>query len=313
MQLRQLRTFLSVATTLSFTRSAEKLHLAQSSVTEQIQALESDLGTALFVRAQRKLALTAAGKRLVDYAKEILALADEARAAVSAAANVASGELFVGGLDTLCVEWLPALLSAYRAECPDVQVLLRSGNSAELHRGLLEGTLDLCFSFGSALAGPELSSLDVGNEPLVVIVPPDHPLSKRAALAPRDLLNEPFLVTQSGCIYRRMFEEAFATTRPQRPAVVAELATLSAICGMVQAGLGCAIVPQLAASRAVADGALIAVPWKGDPPAVPIRVSWNRRQSLRPALKRFIDKARERGVDLRPDVDRRPRASLSRS
>lgn len=313
MRLRQLRTFLSVATTLNFTKSAERLHLAQSSVTEQIQALEADLGTALFVRAQRRLALTAAGRRLVDYAKEILALTDKARAAVTAAANLISGELAVGGLDTLCVEWLPAVLSGYRTDCPDVQVLLRSGNSAELRRGLTEGTLDLCFSFGSTLAGAELSSLTVGDEPLVVILRPDHRLAGRAALAPQHLLAEPFLVTQSGCVYRKMFEEAFAETRPQRPAVVAELASVSAICGMVQAGLGCAIVPRLAASRAVAAGALAAVPWMGDPPAVPIRMSWNRHQSARPALKRFIDRARETFLDLRSDVDLRPRAAPCRS
>jgi DNA-binding transcriptional LysR family regulator len=313
MHFRQLRTFLSVATTLSFTKSAAQLHLAQSSVTEQIQSLESDLGVQLFDRAQRKLALTAAGQRLVEHAKQILALTNEARAAVAEAANAAVGELAVGGLDTLCAEWLPAILSRYETQCPDVQVLLRTGNSAELRHGLMEGTLDVRFSFSSASTDTELSSIEVGREPLVIILPMDHPLSRQRSLTAEDFLDEKFLVTQSGCIYRRMFDDAFATSHPHRPRIVGELAGLSAVCAMVQAGVGCAIVPRLAASRALEDGLVAAVPWIGAEATVPITVSWNRRQSARPALKRFIDTARERFADLRRDADLHPRASLSPS
>src|SRR5215831_12650615 len=82
MQLKHLRTFVAVASTLNLTRAGEKLHLAQSSVTEQIQALESDLGAALFDRSKRKWALTPAGARLLDYAGTIIALSEEARGAV---------------------------------------------------------------------------------------------------------------------------------------------------------------------------------------------------------------------------------------
>ena len=79
MQLRHLRTFAAVASTLNITRAAEQVHLAQSSVTEQIQTLEADLGTALFDRARRGLQLTEAGRRLLEFAEPLLTLADDAR------------------------------------------------------------------------------------------------------------------------------------------------------------------------------------------------------------------------------------------
>lgn len=87
MQLRHLKTFVAVASSLNITRAAERIHLAQSSVSEQIQALEADLDATLFDRTGRKLKLTEAGERLLDHAHELLARADEARAAVTAAAN----------------------------------------------------------------------------------------------------------------------------------------------------------------------------------------------------------------------------------
>jgi DNA-binding transcriptional LysR family regulator len=290
MQPRHLRTFLAVATTRNFTKSAEQLHLAQSSVTEQIQTLETTLGTELFNRTQRRLELTPAGQQLVDYARRILELIDEARVAVAAAGRNATGQIAIGGLETLCAEWLPAAISRYNACCPDVRVILRSANSSELRRHLKDETLDLCFSFGFALDDPELRSEQLAEATLVIIAPGARAGHEHSAA---DLLNESFLVTEAGCIYRRMFDQAFATTLPERPRITAEVGSINAACAMVQSGLGYALVPELAASAALQDGRLSALPWIGKQRTVPITVSWNPRQSMRPALKLFLDAARE--------------------
>lgn len=106
MQLKHLRTFLAVASTLSFTRAGQKVHLAQSSVTEQIQALEADLGVALFERSQRKLALTDAGAALVEYAGAMLALAADARAAVLGSVEVRAG--------SQSARWKPCVRNGWR-------------------------------------------------------------------------------------------------------------------------------------------------------------------------------------------------------
>src|SRR5262245_3662376 len=156
MQLRHLKTFVAVASTLNITRAAERVHLAQSSVTEQIQVLEADLGTALFDRSQRRLSLTEAGRRLLDYANDLLALADEARAAVAAAADLTAGTLTIGGLETLCCSYLPPLLARFRGEHSDVHVRLMVANSAALRNGLRTGSMDVCFAFGDMPQDPDL-------------------------------------------------------------------------------------------------------------------------------------------------------------
>jgi DNA-binding transcriptional LysR family regulator len=139
MQLKHLRTFIAVASTLNLTRAGEKLHLAQSSVTEQIQSLESDLGTALFDRSKRKWVLTSAGERLLEYASAIIALSNEARGAALDQTHEVSGRVVIGGIESLCAERLPALLLKYCTDFPAVRVALRAGKTTDLHGGLKSG------------------------------------------------------------------------------------------------------------------------------------------------------------------------------
>ena len=164
MQLKQLRTFVAVASTLSLTRAGEKLHLAQSSVTEQIQALELDLGTALLDRSRRRLALTPAGWRLLTYASSILELHEEARVAVLDDTGRVAGLLTIGSIDSLCLERVPALLLEFCSRFPDVQVVLRSGKTVELLGSLRAGLLDVYFTFGNGIAGPDLRSEKLEKE-----------------------------------------------------------------------------------------------------------------------------------------------------
>src|SRR5436305_10504034 len=125
MELRQLKTFQTVAATLSFTRSAELLDYAQSSVTAQIRSLEDELGVQLFDRLGRHIALTEAGIRLLDYAEKMLSLADEAALAVTDSAEPA-GQLVIAAPETLSGYRLPPLLKQFRAKFPRVQLILRS-------------------------------------------------------------------------------------------------------------------------------------------------------------------------------------------
>ncbi|MGQ9370621.1 LysR family transcriptional regulator [Azospirillum sp. A39] len=296
MQLRHLKTFAAVASTLNITRAAERVHLAQSSVTEQIQALEADLGTALFDRSRRGLCLTAAGRRLLDYAAPLLALADEARAAVADAAGTTAGPLAVGGLETLCAGRLPPLLAAFRRDHPAVALTVAAAGSGALRDGVRAGGLDVAFVFAPDAGDPDLLAETVADEELVVIAPPGHRLAGRAAVAPEDLADEPFLVTERGCVYRRMFEAAFPAAGV-RPPLAGEFGSIAAIRGLVEAGAGCALVPRLAlAAGPDRDGPapdrLAVLPWAGGERTVPLAMLWRRRRVQRPALARFLDAAR---------------------
>lgn len=304
MQLRHLKTFMAVASTLSITRAAEQVHLAQSSVTEQIQALEADLGTALFDRSRRRLQLTEAGQRLLEYAGDLLALADEARAAVADATNLSTGMLTIGALETLCANWLPPLLTSYQAGHPAVRLQVKAAGSGALRSGVRGGVMDVCFAFGAGPFEPDLQHETVAEEDLVVIAPPGHRLAGREMIQAEDLADEPFLVTETGCIYRQMFESAFPAGRTIRPRIAGEFSSIAATRRMVESGLGCALVPRLVASEA--DGSLAASPWGGDVRSVPVSMIWRRQRVQPPVLRSFLEAARQGTAAIRPD-DARPR------
>lgn len=291
MHLRYLKTFVAVAATLNFTRAAERVHLAQSSVTEQIQALETDLGTALFDRSHRKLRLTEAGRRLWDYAERLLLLADEARSAVASAANLMKGTLTVGGPETLSARRLPPLLARFRDAHPTAQLNLRVGSSGELRDGVKNGTMDVSFAFGDSPREPYLRSECIAWEDLVIVTPAEHRLATQNTVQADDLVKESFLVTEEGCVYRNMFENAFPLKSVDRPQLAGEFSSIAAILGLVEAGVGCALVPRQVALEA--DKRIAALPWIGDSASIAIHMIWRHRHVQSPILCHFLEAARK--------------------
>jgi DNA-binding transcriptional LysR family regulator len=274
MELRHLRTFRVVARTLNFTHAAAELHYAQSSVTEQIQALEAELGSKLFERG-RKLRLTAAGERLVGYADQVLSLVEEAKAAVDEERGEPDGELIVGALETLCAHRMPGLFSAYRAKWPRVRLSLKEGGRGELYQAVRASEMDVCFTFGDAPADPAFASATLGEEPLVVIVPETHPLAGRGEVRPGDLRGVGFLATPQGCGFREMLD------RIDGPVVDTEVGSLAALARCVAAGMGCGIVPAI-----VDHPGAVAVPLAGEKTA--ITMTWRRRDEHKPSVAALL-------------------------
>lgn len=291
MQLRQLSTFRTVADTLNVTHAAERLNYAQSSVTQQIQSLEHDLGVRLFERSNRGLRLTSAGRRLVDYAERMLSLAEEARAAVCETRSP-GGELVVGALETLCAYRLPSLLTRFREECPDVRIVLRPGTREQSRSGVREGTLDLCFTFGPRPDSPDLESMALLPEPVVVVAPRGHPLTRLDIVTNTDLNGIDFLVTEPGCSYRLMFEEALGCGPGPRPRIAAEFASIGALRACVSSGMGCALLPRMAVTTELANKTIDLVAWQGPGHEVPIHASWRSAGEQAPGLQTFLDVTR---------------------
>ncbi len=310
MQFRQLRTFLAVVEHLNITRAAEQIHLAQSSVTEQIQALEADLGATLFDRTKRKVRLTEAGKRLRKYAHDLLALADDARASIAEVAAEASGTLMIGGLETLCAARIAPLLASFKQAHPAIDYQLKVANSTALRNDVQNGALDVAFGFGEPPATPDLQGEIIGYEDLVAIAPPAHPLGSRVSVTTDDLAMESFLVTEQGCVYRAMFERTFSAHMPLRPSVVGEFGSLAAIRSLVAHGVGCAIVPRAVVADREYDA--LCLPWAGDANAVPISIFWHRRRPPAQILDLFLKAARDVLATVKPGDVRRPHAKPSR-
>jgi DNA-binding transcriptional LysR family regulator len=307
MQIRHLKTFTAVASTLNFTRAAAQVHLAQSSVTEQTQALEADLGVVLFDRSNRKLCLTAAGQQLLEYAQALLDLADEAHAAVAEAAKLPGGTLTIGGLETLCATRISPLLAHFGQVHPSVKLQLKVGSSGDLRNALRSAAMDVCFAFSTLSDSEELLSEIVGSERLVIIVPPKHKLAHATEVGPDDVAEEPFLVTEPGCVYRRMFETAFPTIRPR---IAGEVTSLAAIRSLVEGGMGCALLPDVALANT--NGAVHRLNWRGDVQTVPVTMAWRHRRVQPPAVKLFLDEARAGFAVVTPADVRHPRAAQSR-
>lgn len=298
MELRQLQTFRTVAGCLSFTRAAEQLNYAQSSVTAQVRALEQDLGVPLFERLGKRVMLTEAGERLVRYADQLLKLAQEARIQV-AVSEEPTGSLLIGAPESLCAYRLPPVLQAFRARCPRVAVIFKPGCCADSRRAVAEGTLDLAFTLDELPAGPGLMVEDLITEPIWLVASPDHPLASEGAVGPERLSSETMLYTEAGCSYRNLFERHLAVAHV-RPASLMEFVSIEAIKQCAMAGLGVAVLPAMTVQTEIGQGRLRQIPWRPGPLTMVTQMVWHKDKWLSPALASLLAVVRAVVTDLAP-------------
>lgn len=286
MELRLLVTFAKVAELLSFTAAASELRYAQSSVTAQVKALESELGVQLFDRLGGRIRLTEAGERLVPYARRIIDLHDEARAAV-AETGEPEGALTVGTMESLTSYRLPPLLELFHHRYPAVRLALRPALGDETRRAVLKGAYDIGFLMDPATEHPGLVTEVLAVESLVLVAAPRHHLAGADALTTADLVGEQLLGTEPGCPYRDLFEaELRAVSGPTPP--FREYGTLEAAKQGVAAGLAIALLPRVAVRAELAAGTLTALPW--EPPfRLYTQVAWREGKRLPRHVRLFID------------------------
>lgn len=287
MELRLLVTFEKVATVLSFTRAAAELAYAQSSVTAQIRALESDLDAELFERLGSRIRLTEAGERLLPYARQMIALAAEARAAVAAGDGEPAGTITVGTMESLTSYRLPPLLELFHHRYPGVRLALRPTLGDATRQALRHGTYDLGLLMERETVHEGLESEVLGAEPLVLVAAPRHPLAGRSGLTAADLAAVGLVGTEPGCAYRDLFE---AELRPYGP-LFTEYGTIEASKRGVAAGLGIALLPRITVEGELASGELVALDW--EPPfTLFTQLAWRRGKRLPAHVRLFVEQAR---------------------
>ena len=195
MEFRHLRYFLAVAEELHFTRAAEKLNIGQPPLSQQIQALEEELGVLLFNRTRRKVALTEAGEHFVIKAREMLRLSSDLPAELRAIAQGKSGELRIGFTTTgLLVDELSAPLKAFRRHYPEVRVTLSEMYSQQQFTALLNEDIDVGYirvTPGTTRDGLNIRVLR--RDQLCVVLPDDHPKAACETLTITDVKDEPFI------------------------------------------------------------------------------------------------------------------------
>ena len=194
MELRHLRYFIAVAEALSFTKAAEKLRLAQPSLTRQVRNLEDEIGVQLLDRSNNRVVLTEQGRRFLFDAKRVLALCAESVAAVQRMDHGESSHLDIGYVSNLHYGLLPATLGAFRKLSPSVALNLFDMTSAEQFQALDAQKIDLGFvGLRPVLSGHALRSECVGHDTILAALPVHHPLAKKAKVKLGDLTTQFFI------------------------------------------------------------------------------------------------------------------------
>lgn len=303
-----------VARTGNVTRAAREVNLAQSSVSDQIQVLETELGASLFTRSRQGLALTPAGEALKPYAEDLLALADDARVAVDATKSGMAGALAIGALETIASARLAGWLAGFRAAHPGIDIKLRIAGSGDLLRRLGEGEIDVAFCFerpaqleDDGAPDQRLARRVLAVEPLALIAPPGD---NRADVDLAALAEKLFVATETGCVYRAMVDKAFGEAGLGKPRLAAEAGSIDAIAGLVAAGAGFGLVPRLAVAAAIDRGEVAELAWPGPVRSADVVMTWRRRRVQPPALKQLLADIGGSFAPVRP-AGARPRHAAS--
>jgi DNA-binding transcriptional LysR family regulator len=238
MELHQLRCAVAVADHGSFTKAAQVLHLTQPALSYVINRLEGELGTLLFERLRRGVAITAAGHALLEPARLTLAEADRTRAAVTAVTGLVAGSVHVGSV-RLTMAVVADLVAAFHGRHPDVSVVLHEPLSdVEVVDSVRDGRFDLAVIRTSA-APPDLSAFDfIRSE--TVVVGPDAIAAGRGAMTPNRLATLPLIAQPAGTPGRSQIDQVFGES-DLHPNVIMECASHEMILELVARGVGVAI------------------------------------------------------------------------
>ena len=252
MDLRQMEYLVALADEQQFTRAAAVCHVSQSGLSAAIRGLEEELGTTLFDRTTRRVVPTDAGLALLPHARTMLAQAAAARDAVVRATHELSGSLRVGAEQCLGMVDVNALLERVHLLYPLVELEFTQAGSHELVARVNEGTLDVAFVAGGGQV-TRLRRHELGRRPIVLLVPPQHPLAGRERVEWADLRDLDFVDFQESWAVRTLNDEACAAHGVPRR-VSAAVNDVHTLLDLVHRGLGIALVPQHVAAKPQASG-----------------------------------------------------------
>jgi LysR family transcriptional regulator, cyn operon transcriptional activator len=242
MELRHLRYFLAVATAQNFTKASEALHVSQPSLSVQIRDLEEELGTRLFDRLGRTIALTQAGSLFRDHAERALREVEQAAQLIRELDGAQRGRLIVGTLATVNSYLIPPLVSQFKQRFPGVHLQVHSQPSAEIVAGLLTNRLDLGLCL-LPVPQDQLTTIPLFDERLVLVAPAQHRLAQ-SRLRMRDLGGLPLVLMPADYCLRKMVEEECAQAGVTTQ-VVLEMTSPEGILQAVTEGAGLTILPEL--------------------------------------------------------------------
>jgi len=256
MEIRQLKAFLAIAETGTFTAGAARVHVTQAAISMQIRQLETEVGAQLFVRAPRRVIVTEAGEKLLQRAQAILREHDAAIDEIASLTGAHKGRVRIGSASAaVSGDPLPRFLRELAKKHSGAEVSVSSGTSAELVKQLLAGELDFAFVSLPVEARGIQSEL-LSEDYLVAIASPRHKLAKQKVVSAYGLAGEKLILGERGGNTRRLIDQFFSQGGVT-PKIAMELSRMAAIKRMVEEDMGVGIVPLQSVRDEVAKGTLV--------------------------------------------------------
>jgi LysR family hydrogen peroxide-inducible transcriptional activator len=294
MELHQLRYFVAVAQAGNFSRAAEKCHVSQPSLSQQIQKLERWLKQPLFHRLGRKAVLTDAGRLLLDRATSILAGVEDAERRLRAGDDTRGGRLAVGAIPTIAPYVLPPVLEGFTRRFPQAELIVREDVTAALVPALVEGELDLALA-ALPIDDPHLETEELLSETLLLAVPAGHPLARRRKASVRDLAGERFiLLGDMHCLGEQVV--TFCRANECQPFIACKSAQIGTIQQLIGLGQGISLLPEMA-RKADASGRVVYRPLSDPQPQRTIAVLRHRHYFHSPLALAFLAELRQWAKD----------------
>lgn len=286
MELRHLRYFIAVAEELHFSRAADRLHMAQPPLSQQIQQLEAELGVALLHRrTKRQVQLTEAGQVFLQAAYQLLAQLEQAVRATQRTGRGELGQLVVGFTSSVAYDILPSLLQRFREQYPSVRLVLQELTTSQQEQALRDGRIQVGFGH-PPIDEDELNLVCILQEALVVALPDGHPLAQKPQVSVRSLANEPFILFPRP-LGPGLYDQIVSLCQRANfsPQVAQEAIQMQTIIGLVSGGMGIALVP--ASMQNLQRAGVAYRPLQESTPLVETAVIW-RKADPSPTVQAFL-------------------------
>ena len=295
----QLRTFHYTAKHQSFTTAASMLFVTQPAVTAQIKALEEGCRLKLFKRKGRQVHLTEEGKTLYEYTQKIFQYEKEIENIIDEMKALKRGILRVGSTKTYARYFMPSLLSSFHKDYPHIKLHLDEGSSLDMINSLLAFKNEVAV-IAKASENPGVTFVPLSQEELVIIIPPNHPLTAKRSVSPQDIAKEPLIMKETGSGTRKrvnMFFEQHHCT----PNALMETSNNDFIKQLVQKGEGISILVKACVAAEIEEGKLAIVPLKGQRIYLDVSFAYLKNQPLSVPAKAFEKVLKKlRSEDMRP-------------
>lgn len=293
MDIHRLMVFCKVIDLQSFTRAAEAMCLTQPTVSEHIRSLEAMLGEKLLDRLGREVLPTPAGKILYQYAREMIHLRDKAVQALEKFKGNLSGSLLVGASTIPGTYILPAIIGAFKAGYPSINITVKIGGSGTVVQLLLDGSVEFGM-IGAKWDDKRIRMEEAYSDELVLVVFPGHPWEKRAYVEVEELAGMPFILRERGSGTRMVMSQAleskgFASSRLN---AVAEMGSTEAVRQAIKARIGISILSAFAVREDIANNSLHQVPLRGLRIQRPFYVVQRKNRELSPLCAAFLEHLR---------------------